>query len=174
MIALGALSVAAASRADEPVLKIDRAAFTKVSDTVDNRFKTLWPDYPVDLVGVTRTVYIKGYGAVITGEVNVAPSSGTSPFHQTITKDDISRAHQKKTQRMPELKNAMQALLLQSAAALHDVPDNEEIALAVSLFYWRWEDRTGLPDQIVMHASKKALAGATKDNIASVIRFEQY
>ena len=172
-VALGALTLQAASRADEP-LKIDRAAFTKVSDTVDNRFKTLWPDYPADLVGVTRTVYIRGYGAVITGEVNLAPSSGISPFHQSITKDDVTRAHQKKVQRMPELKTAMQALLAQSAAQLHDVPDNEEVALAVSLFYWVWEDRSGLPDQIVMHASKKALAAAAKDKLSSVVQVDQY
>src|SRR5438128_1224654 len=66
-IALGALTLAAASRADEPP-KLDIAAFTKVSTSVDNRFKTLWPDYPADLVGVTHTVYIHGYGAVITAE----------------------------------------------------------------------------------------------------------
>lgn len=173
LIALGVLAAQAASRADEP-LKLDRAALTKVSDDVDNRFKTLWPDYPADLVGVTRTVYIRGYGAVITGEVNLAPSSGVSPFHQSITKVDITRAHDKKTQRMPELKSAMEALLVKSAAELRDVPDNEEVALAVSLFYWHWEDRSGLPDQIVMHASKKALVAATKDTIASVVHIEQY
>ena len=174
VIALGVLTVEAASRADE-ALKLDRAAFTKVSNTVDDRFRTLWPDYPAELVGVTHTVYIRGYGAVVTGEVNVAPSSGITPFHQTISKDDKERAHQKKVQRMPELRTAMQALLVQAAGELRDVPDNEEIAIAVSLFYWVWEDRSGLPDQVVMHASKKALATAVKDKtLGTVVRVEQY
>ena len=173
MVALGALTLQAASRADEP-LKLNRAAFTRVSDSADNRYKSLWPDYPADLVGVTRTVYIRGYGAVVTGELNLAPSSGITPFHQTITKDDVARAHQKKVQRMPELRNAMQALLLQTASELHDVPDNEEVAIAVSLFYWVWEDRAGLPDQIVVHASKKALATVAKDKLSSVVRIDEY
>jgi hypothetical protein len=174
MIALGVLTVEAASRADEPQ-KIDRAAFNKVSNSVDDRFRNMWPDYPAELVGVTHTVYIHGYGAVVTGEVNVAPSSGITPFHQTITKTDKERAHQKKVQRMPELRTAMQALLVQSAADLHDVPDNEEVAIAVSLFYWVWEDRAGLPDQVVMHAPKKALVTAARDKtLGSVVRIEEY
>ncbi len=174
VMALGVLTVEAASRADEPP-KIDRAAFMKVSNSVDDRFRTLWPDYPAELVGVTHTVYIHGYGAVVTGEVNVAPSSGITPFHQTISKEDVARAHQKKMQRMPALRTAMQALLVQAAAELRDVPDNEEIAVAVSLFYWVWEDKSGLPDQVVMHASKKALATAARDKtLGSVVRVEEY
>ena len=173
MIALGVLTVEAASRADEPP-KLDRAAFTKVSNSVDNRLRTLWPDYPAELVGVTHTVYIRGYGAVVTGEVNLAPSSGITPFHQTITKDDKERAHQKKMQRMPELKSAMQALLVQAAADLRDVPDNEEIAIAVSLFYWVWEDKSGLPEQVVMHAPKRVLATAAKDKTLGSVRVEEY
>lgn len=171
---LAIVSAAAASRADEP-LKIDRTSFTKVSNSVDDRFRTLWPDYPAELVGVTHTVYIRGYGAVVTGEVNLAPSSGITPFHQTITKQDKERAHQKKIERMPELKTAMQALLVKTAAELHDVPDNEEVAIAVSLFYWLWEDRSGLPDQVVMHAPKKALVAAAKDkSLGSVVRVDEY
>jgi hypothetical protein len=174
IIALAVLTVEAASRADEPP-KLDRAAFAKVSNSVDNRFRTLWPDYPAELVGVTHTVYIRGYGAVVTGEVNIAPSSGITPFHQTITKSDVANAHQKKVQRMPDLRAAMQALLVQAAADLRDVPDNEEIAIAVSLFYWVWEDKAGLPEQVVMHASKKALATAAKDKtLGSVVRVEEY
>lgn len=174
MVTLGVLTLQAASRADEP-LKIDREAFAKVSLSVDNKFKTLWPEFPADLVGVTHTVYIRGYGAVITGEVNLAPSAGVTPFHQTITKQDVASAHQKKVQRMPELRTAMQALLVESAAQLRDVPDNEEVAIAVALFYWHWEDRSGLPDQVVMHAPKKALATAAKDStLGSVVRIDVY
>jgi hypothetical protein len=173
MLALGALTVQAGSRADEP-MKIDQAAFTKVSDIVDHRLRTLWPDYPAELVGVSHAVYIRGYGAVVTGEVNLAPSSGITPFHQTITKDDVARAHQKKVQRMPELRTAMQALLVQSASELRDVPDSEEIAIAVSLFYWVWEDKSGLPTQVVMHAPKKALLAAVKDTLGSIVRVEEY
>ena len=173
IVVLGVMSAAAASSADETP-KIDRAAFAKLSNDVDNRFRSLWPDYPAELVGVTHAVYIKGYGAVVTGEVNLAPSSGITPFHQTITPEDKSRAHQKKMQRMPELRSAMQALLIQAASDLREVPETEEIAIAVSLFYWVWEDKSGLPEQVVMHAPKRVLMGAPKDKTLAGLRVEQY
>jgi hypothetical protein len=67
-------------------------------------------------------------------------------------------------------------LLAKSAAQLRDVPDNEEIALGVTLFYWHWEDRTDLPDQVVMHATKKALLAAGQDKAAltAAVRSEAF
>ncbi len=176
MIALTALTVQAASTAGDAPLKLDRDAFAKASFTVDNGFRTLWPDYPLELVGVTQAVYIKGYGAVLAGEVNLAPGLNINPFHPTISKDDVTRTRTKKVERMPGFRTAMEDLLVKSAAELHDVPDNEEVALAISLFYWRWEDRAGLPDQVVMHGTRKALIAAAKDKAAlsSVVRIDEY
>jgi len=176
MMAFTALTVQAASTAGDAPLKLDRNAFSKASNTVDNGFRSLWPDYPLELVGVTQAVYIKGYGAVLAGEVNLAPGSNINPFHPTITKEDITRTRTKKVERMPGFRNAMQDLLAKSAAELHDVPDNEEVALAISLFYWRWEDRGGLPDQVVMHGTKKALLAAARDKAAlsSAVRIDEY
>ena len=175
MMAFTALTLQAATAGDAPV-KLDRLAFAKASDTVDFGFRSLWPYYPLELVGVTQAVYIKGYGAVLAGEVNLAPGLNINPFHPTITKDDIARTRTKKVERMPGFRNAMQDLLVKSAAELRDVPDNEEVALAISLFYWRWEDRAGLPDQVVMHGTKKALVAAARDKAAlsSAVRIDEY
>lgn len=175
-IALAAFTLQAASTAGDAPVKIDHAGLVRASEGVDNGFRSLWPEYPLELVGVTQAVYIRGYGAVLAGEVNLAPGLNTTPFHPTITKSDISRTRTKKVERMPGLRAAMQDLLLKTAAGLRDVPDNEEVAIAMSLFYWRWEDRTGLPDQIVVHGSRKALAGALKDKaaLASAVRVEEY
>jgi hypothetical protein len=44
------------------------------------------------------------------------------------------------------------------------------VAVGLSLFYWKWENRDGLPAQIVMHAQRKALlqsASAEQASIAS-------
>ena len=176
MVALAAFTLQAASRAGDAPPKIDRAAFLKASEGIDNGFRGLWPEYPLELVGVTHAVYIRGYGAVLTGEVNLAPGLNTTPFHPAITKEDIARTRNKKVERMPGLRSAMQNLLVKSAAELHDVPDNEEVALAISLFYWRWEDRSGLPEQIVMHAPKKVLVAAAKDksSLGSLVRIDEY
>ncbi len=176
MAAVTILTLQAASRAGEDSFKVDRNAFNKVANGIDNRFRDLWPEYPAELIGVTHIVYIRGYGAVLTGELNLAPMGGITPFHQTNTKEELARAHQKKTERLPKMVEAMQDLLVTAAAGLPDVPDNEEVALGMSLFYWHGEDRSGLPDQIVIHGQKKALLAAAKDKtlLASAVRIEQY
>jgi hypothetical protein len=176
LAAAGALAAQAASTVGAQPAKIDRAVFTKVSEGLDNGFRALWPDNPLEVVGVTHAVYIHGYGVVLSGELNLAPGLNTTPFHPTITKQDVARTRQTKMDRMGALRNAMQDLLVKSAAQLRDVPDNEEIALAVVLFYWHWEDRSGLPDQLVVHASRKALlaAGTDKAAVASAVHFEEY
>jgi hypothetical protein len=166
MMALAALTAQAGSRAGDAPPKIDQATMAKVSDGVDYGFRQLWPEYPSESVGVTQLIYIRGYGAVLSGKLNLAPGLGVTPFHPEITKDDKARTRNEKVKRMPKLRAAMQDLLLKSAAQLRDVPDNEEVALGVSLFYWHWEDRAGLPDQVVMHGTKKALLAAGQDKVA--------
>jgi len=158
-IALAAIGVQAGSRAADAPMRQDRDTVVKA---VDNRFQDLFPDYPVEILGVTQMVYIKGYGAVLSGELNLAPGSNITPFHPTISKQDVERTRTKKAERIPALREAMQQLLISSAKSLTNVPDNEEVVLGVSLFYWHWEDRAGLPDQIVMHAPKKMLLAASK------------
>jgi hypothetical protein len=173
IFALAALVLQAGSRAADVPTKSDR---TRVVETIDNGFKGLFPDYPVEMLGVPHMIYIKGYGAVLSGELNLAPGGGITPFHQTITRQDVDRTHQKKAERMTALRNEMQQLLVSSAETLKDVPDNEEVVLGISLFYWHWEERAGLPDQVVMHATKKALLAAGKDKnaLAAALRVQEF
>ena len=51
----------------------------------------------------------------------------------------------------------MRELLATSAASLDALPPNEQIVVAVTLFYYSWEQKAGLPSQILMQASKGAL-----------------
>ena len=81
------------------------------------------------------------------------------PFHKTVNADEIRRTHDKKVQRMAGLRTAMRAMLADSARSLDSVPSDEQLAVSVALFYWNWENREGLPAQIVMHAPRKASAG---------------
>ena len=39
----------------------------------------------------------------------------------------------------------------------YGVPADEQVAVGLTLFYWKWENHDGLPAQIVMHAARKAL-----------------
>src|SRR6202030_3903746 len=130
------------SMADKP--KVSLAMIKAMQDSVDNHLQRIWPDDPVEMIGVTQGAYISGSGVVFVGEVNLAPSAGISPFHKTITADELKRIHEKKISRLPKLKTAMQEWLLSSAGSLDPVPAEEQIALGITLFYWNGQNTEGL------------------------------
>jgi hypothetical protein len=163
-ILLGALP--AGSMADGP--KVNRAMIEAMQHSLDVKIRGLWPQDPAEVLGVTQGTYIQGYGAVFLSEVNVAPAAGISPFHQTISADEVSRTHEKKLQRMAALRTAMRSMLVDSARSLDSVPTEEQVSVGLSLFYWTWENREGLPAQIVMHAQRKALLEAAKAEQAPI------
>jgi hypothetical protein len=156
----------AGSMADGP--KVNRAMIEAMQHSLDAKIRGLWPQDPAEVLGVTQGTYIQGYGAVFLSEVNVAPAAGISPFHQTISADEVSRTHEKKLQRMAALRTAMRSMLLDSARSLDSVPTDEQVSVGLSLFYWTWENREGLPAQIVMHAQRKALLEAAKAELAPI------
>lgn len=139
---------------------LNHTAVTMAAERLDNRLATILPaDDPVSPIGLTQGAYIPGYGVVFMSTLNLAPMAGISPFHPAVTKDEIVRIHKKKTDRLPKLKEALQELLVNVAASLEGVPPDEQVAIAVSLFYFNGEDTSGLPGQIVIHAQKKTLLG---------------
>jgi hypothetical protein len=148
----------AGSMADGP--KVNRGMIAAMQHSMDLKVAALWPQDPAEVLGVSQGAYIRGYGAVFLGEVNLAPATGISPFHQSVNADEIRRTHEKKLQRMAALKSAMRAMLTDSARSLDSVPPDEQVVVGLSLFYWTWENREGLPAQIVMHAPRKALLQA--------------
>jgi len=155
------IAVPFSSAADKP--RVSRDQIIGMEKALDQRLQGLATrEDPVDLVGVTRGMYIDGYGAVFTGEINLGLTGGISPFHQKISKEEVAHVHQTKTARLVKLREAMQDMLMDAAASLDPVPDDEQIAVGVSLFCWRWEDTSGLPEQIVMHAPKRDLIAAKR------------
>jgi hypothetical protein len=163
--------------ADKP--KVNHAMIQAMADSVDSQLRGIWPGDPVEVIGLTQGTYISGSGAVFVSEVNLAPSSVISPFHPAFTADELKRVHDKKMNRLPKLKSAMQEVLLHSAGSLDSVPGEEQIALGITLWYWRDENREGLPAQIVIHAQKRALvdilAGrAEKSTLANVLAVQEF
>jgi hypothetical protein len=154
--------------ADGP--KVNRGMIEAMQHSLDNKLSGLWPQDPAEVIGLSQGTYIQGYGAIFLGEVNLAPAAGISPFHPTVSADEIRRTHEKKIQRMAAIRNAMRAMLVDSARSLDSLSADEQVAVGLSLFYWKWENRDGLPAQIVMHAPRKALlqsANAEQAAIAS-------
>ena len=163
--------------ADKP--KVGRASVTAMEESLDKQFASMFPEDPLMLIGVTHGAYITGYGVVFTGEVNLAPAAGITPFHQTISREEIARVHQKDMDRVPKLKERMREMLVSSAASLDTVPADEQIALAISLFHFHWENLSGIPSQIVMHAAKKTLVAVHSGRsdpsvLASAVSVEEF
>jgi hypothetical protein len=156
--------------------KVSRATIADAEKNLDKGLLGVWPDDRANLVGLTQGLYIGGYGAVFTGEIDLAPSGGITPFHPEITRDEAIRTHTKKVQRLPRLKEAMRDLLISIAASLDTVPPDEQITLGLSLLIWRGETTSGLPAQIVMHAPKKTLLAlrADKAGLASAVTMEEF
>lgn len=158
MLAIACLALCAfpaGTMADKP--KVSRATIDAMEKSLDKKLSALWPGEPAEVLGLTQGAYITGYGAVFMSEVNLVVTTGISPFHPSATPDDIKRTHEKKLARVGQLRTAMQNMLVDSAKSLDTVPPDDQLAMGISLFYWNWEDRTGLPAQIVMHAPRRVL-----------------
>ncbi|HET8548385.1 MAG TPA: hypothetical protein VFL57_10295 [Bryobacteraceae bacterium] len=173
-ILVAALLLAGAAAAQTRVSRVSLAA---MEASFDRRVLSVDVTDPFMLLGTTRGLYLSGYGAVFTAEVNLIASAVNSPFRPEFTKQEIARIRQKKQYRVTLLKQHMRNALIGAAASLDGVPINEQIVLGVSLFYFNWEDRSGLPAQVVMQAPKKALLEAGKGNPApleAVLQVQEY
>jgi hypothetical protein len=160
------------------VAHVSYAAIRAMEKSLDGRVLTLSTDPPFDLLGNTRGVYLSGYGAVFTTEVNLLVTNNVSPFLQTIPKEYITKVHAQKLQRIPLLKRSMQDAMAATAASLDNVPPGENIVLGVTLFYYTWENTSGLPSQILMQAQRQKLLDvqtgrASRASLDAVIRVQE-
>lgn len=137
---------------------VDREALATLEKRFDRRIESYSIDDPFYLLGTTRGVYLGGYGAVFTAELNLVAAAVVTPFRPAFTKEQIAALRQKKLARLVELKRMMRDMLVESAVNLKGVPEEEWVAVGVTLFYYGWEDKTGLPSQILMQGRRRALA----------------
>jgi len=136
--------------------RVGRAAVAAMEKSIDRRLETV-VESPFLLLGMTRGVYLEGYGAVFTAEVNLASGPSISPFRPKVTKDDTVKLRLNKLGRLPALKSAMREMLVAAAGSLDTVPAEERLVVGVSLFCFSWEDSSGMPSQIVMQAPRRTL-----------------
>lgn len=104
-----------------------------------------------------RGAYLEGYGAVFTIELNLAPMANVSPFQKAYNDEQKSQLNIRKRQRLEDLTAQAREMLVEAAERLNVVPENEKVALAVTLFHYNWEDLTDLPTQLVVQAPRSAL-----------------
>lgn len=156
------LLVVAASAIASDAPRVPRTTLAAAEKSLDNRFAGLWSDNPFIMLGPTRGVYLEGYGAVFTAEVNLVAGPQIGILTPSMTKASIAQHRQKKIDRIPELKKAMAKALADTAASpeMAAVPPDEQIVLVAFLSHFPWEDLTGVPSQIMMQSSKKKLMEA--------------
>ena len=172
LLAVAALLVLAlwTAWADKP--RVSHAALAAVEKIFDSRIQHANPADPLDLLGNTRGIYLAGYGAVFTTAVDLIVSPTLSPFRPAFSKEELARIHHRKLERLPLLRKNMRDMLVSTAAALDMVPANEQVVIGVTLFYFSWEDTSGLPSQIVMQAERQKLLGRTvADNVIHTEEF---
>ena len=169
LLAIGVLTLAA----DSP--RVSRTLIVSMEKRLDDRITRLWEDNPLSVVGLTRGIYLDGYGAVFTAEVNpaVQPLTLMNPI---LTPADKTNFHKKKLERVPQLKKALMTALADTAASLDPIPGTEQVVISVSLTRYTWEDMTGIPVQIMVQGEKKKLIDAqrTGTGLESVVRLTEY
>lgn len=158
---------------------VRRPAIAAMEKAFDKRLERDVVEHPYDLLGMTRGVYLEGYGAVFTAEIALATAPGISPFNPKPAKAQIDGLRKKKLGRLPVLRKAMREMLVDAAASLDTVPPRERVVLAVSLFSHAWEDTSGMPSQIVMQAERGALLAfktgkADAAGLGAVVRVEEH
>ena len=164
-VALAAVSALAATASRTP-LRNSLIAMEKVFDR-DLMTRASATD-ALTLTGNTRGIYLQGYGAVFTAEVNLFGTAVQSPFHSGFTEKQKIEIRQKKSERIPILKQQMRRALVSNAGSLDTVPLDEQVVFGVSIFYFRWEHTEGLPTQIVMRAPRSLLVEAAKGKSAEL------
>jgi hypothetical protein len=142
-----------------------RQAITNVEKRLDLKIDQVGgADRPnrVYVLGLTRGLYLAGYGAVFTQEVDLIESPHPNPFRQQIGPQEAASVHQRKLANLAALRKALRDMWADAAALLPNMPENEQVVVAVRMLYQSWEDTTGLPSQIMLKGPRNAAPGAVQ------------
>lgn len=142
--------------------RVTRNNMVTLEKLTDTKVMQLDASTPADVLGRTRGVYLDGYGAVFTAEVDLNPYAAPNPFRPSYTKAEIDKLRLQKKDRVEVLKKRMVESLVVMARGLEGVPSNEQVVLAVNIPYYVWENSAGMPRQIMIQAPKSALLSSTQ------------
>jgi hypothetical protein len=141
--------------------RIPAQTITGLERTFDNRLLTMADiNEPMDLLGDTRGVQLDDYGVVFTTEVSLVRTPGLMPGRPKIPPEMAAHIRTLKVARLPLLKAAMMEMMGNMATAFSRIPASHQLVLVVRLWYAPWEDTTGMPSQVLMKASRAAVAAA--------------
>ncbi len=175
-IAILALWLAAALQAQNA--RPTRQEIAVMEKTLDQRLQRWNVERPVEVLGLTRGVYLDGFGVVFSAEVNLMPWPGFSPFRGAMTPEEAQQLRQHKLKRVPQIRALMQEMLVQVAQSLERLPAGEQVALVLLLWSHPREDAAGMPRLIQMQARRDALLEVAegrrpKSALAQIVRVRE-
>jgi hypothetical protein len=152
-----AISTVAWAQTPNPAVPL--ATIKEVEKATDTRLGVA-PADPWNVLGDARGTYLPGYGTVVTFELTLANLTPISPFHPTVTAKERSSGHDRKAKNLAALRMAMREMATNAAAKLTAMPANEQITFEAFLLYFSYEDRTGLPERLIICADRQKIADA--------------
>jgi hypothetical protein len=159
--------IAAAAAVADTANHVNRAVIRSVEKSLDERLSRLWPDTPLSVTSHTRGLYLDGYGAVFTVEMNTA-NDGVSLMTTNLTPQMKGQVKQKKIERMPQLQKALEQALVDCAASLDPVPVDENVVIEVDLLRYSWEDGAGYPAELLVQSTRRKLLDVKRANGAGL------
>jgi hypothetical protein len=136
--------------------KIAPQSFRELEKRFDARLESLSPDpnEPSDLLGETRGIYVEGCGVIFTAAVSLVKAPELNPFLREVPKERADHVHKLRVDRLPLLKKAMDEMLHNMAMTYMTVPPDQQMVVAVRLYYASWEKTDGMPAQIMMRGTR--------------------
>lgn len=133
-----------------------RDAIAAVEKRLDTKLDQVGGKDHVYILGLSRGLYLQGYGAVFTAELDLIESPRPNPFRQQIGAQEAAAVRQRKLQNLALLRKSLRDMWADAASLLAPIPDTDQVVLAVRMLYQPWEDTSGMPSQIVVKGPRKA------------------
>ena len=154
---------------------ISRQTFAEMEKSFDGQLAATGGAHPIDILGLTRGVYLEDYGVVFTAEVSLMVTPTINPFRKEISPELRAEVHRQKLENLPLLRKAMREMVKTTAATfgaagvkMNILKPTSQVVLSVRLSYLPYENTIGLPGQIIMKADLK---GAMTDDIKTEEQF---
>jgi len=136
---------------------VSLATLATLSRGFDRELRMFAVTDPIDVLGNTRGIYLDSFGAVFTTELSPVLTPGLNPFQPNISEQDKAKVRQRKLDRLPAVERLMNSMLQSVAKELLAVPDDQQIVVAVNFVYLPYEDTSGLPGQMVVKSTRRAI-----------------
>jgi hypothetical protein len=140
--------------------KIPLSTFVQLERGFDEKLRALGAGgEPIDPLGATRGIYLEGYGVVFTAEIGLVVTPTLNPFRSSISEAAKTQVHSAKVSRLAALRKVVQEMVTNVATNMGQVPEDQQVVVAVRLAYASWEKTAGLPGLIVAKADRRSAMG---------------